>query len=121
SSYWTCSSGATGFIPSYIQIIRPGLTAIEKAIQTAQSKPPGTVSEEMKAAMPTRLRPYFVGILENVSTHPDQSRRLFWQMIFDVRANPLVSCFWLPTFFTSIWLWLYAGSGFLLKAARRFD
>jgi hypothetical protein len=23
--------------------------------------------------------------------------------------------------FTSIWLWLYAGSGFLLKAARRFD
>jgi hypothetical protein len=26
-----------------------------------------------------------------------------------------------PTFFTSIWLWLYAGSGFLLKAARRFD
>jgi hypothetical protein len=22
---------------------------------------------------------------------------------------------------TSIWLWLYAGSGFLLKAARRFD
>jgi|SRR5579862_6674619 len=29
---------------------------------------------------------------------------------------------WLyPAFFTSIWLWLYAGSGFLLKAARRFD
>ena len=30
--------------------------------------------------------------------------------------------FWLyPAFFTSIWLWLYAGSGFLLKAARRLD
>lgn len=27
----------------------------------------------------------------------------------------------LPAFFTSIWLWLYALSGFLLKAARRFD
>jgi hypothetical protein len=27
----------------------------------------------------------------------------------------------LPAFFTSIWLWLYAGSGFLLKAARHFD
>jgi hypothetical protein len=27
----------------------------------------------------------------------------------------------LPAFFTSIWLWLYAGSGFLLKAAQRFD
>lgn len=26
-----------------------------------------------------------------------------------------------PAFFTSIWLWLYAGSGFLLKAARQFD
>jgi hypothetical protein len=24
-------------------------------------------------------------------------------------------------FFTSLWLWLYAGSGFILKAARRFD
>ena len=28
--------------------------------------------------------------------------------------------FW-PAFFPSIWVWLYAGSGFLLKAARRFD
>lgn len=26
-----------------------------------------------------------------------------------------------PFLFTSIWLWLYAGSGFLIKAARRFD
>jgi hypothetical protein len=26
-----------------------------------------------------------------------------------------------PAFFTSIWLWLYARSGFILKAARRFD
>jgi hypothetical protein len=29
--------------------------------------------------------------------------------------------FFCGAFFTSIWLWLYAGSGFLLKAARRFD
>jgi hypothetical protein len=29
--------------------------------------------------------------------------------------------FFYPSFFTSIWLWLYAGSGFLLKFARRFD
>jgi len=27
----------------------------------------------------------------------------------------------LASFFTSIWLWLYAGAGFLLKFARRFD
>jgi hypothetical protein len=26
-----------------------------------------------------------------------------------------------PACFKSIWLWLYAGSGFLLKAARRVD
>jgi hypothetical protein len=26
-----------------------------------------------------------------------------------------------PAFFTSVWIWLYAGSGFLLKAARRLD
>ena len=26
-----------------------------------------------------------------------------------------------PALFTSIWLWLYAGSGLLLKAAHRFD
>jgi len=32
--------------------------------------------------------------------------------------------FWLwvyPAFFTSVWLWSYAGCGFLLKAACRFD
>jgi hypothetical protein len=32
-----------------------------------------------------------------------------------------VVLWYFPAFFTSIWLWLYAGSGFLLKAARRFD
>lgn len=26
-----------------------------------------------------------------------------------------------PTFFTTVWLWLYAGSGFLLIAGRRFQ
>jgi hypothetical protein len=26
-----------------------------------------------------------------------------------------------PAFFTSVWLWLYAGAGFLLRASRRFD
>jgi len=29
--------------------------------------------------------------------------------------------FVLPVFWTSIWLWLYAGAGFLLKAVRRLD
>jgi hypothetical protein len=38
---------------------------------------------------------------------------------FILKAFPLLWFF--PIFFTSIWLWLYAGSGFLLKAAQRFD
>ena len=36
--------------------------------------------------------------------------------------EPGVAPLWFyPAFFTSIWLWLYAGSGFILKAARKFD
>ena len=47
--------------------------------------------------------------------------------LWNVIKNPLprtydLLAFWyVPAFFTSIWLWLYAGSGFLLKFARRFD
>lgn len=41
-----------------------------------------------------------------------------WLPFYPNRILPL--WFW-PAFFTSIWLWLYAGAGFLLKAARRFD
>jgi len=39
-------------------------------------------------------------------------------LLFIARKHPFVV---FPAFFTSIWLWLYAGSGFLLKFARRFD
>ena len=39
---------------------------------------------------------------------------------FDIQ-NFSATVYFYPAFFTSIWLWLYAGSGFLLKAARRFD
>ncbi len=42
-----------------------------------------------------------------------------------IKANLQFGCrfpfYVLPAFVTSVWLWLYAGSGFLLKAARRFD
>lgn len=40
---------------------------------------------------------------------------------FSRRYNGTASMWLYPAFFTSMWLWLYAGSGFLLKAARRFD
>jgi hypothetical protein len=38
-----------------------------------------------------------------------------------MRTMRLDGVFLCPPLFTSIWLWLYVGSGFLLKAARRFD
>lgn len=34
--------------------------------------------------------------------------------------RPIAVCFF-GSLFSSFWLWLYAGSGFLLKFARRFD
>ena len=40
---------------------------------------------------------------------------------FDVITDAFPLLWFFPAFFTSIWLWLYAGSGFLLKFARRFD
>jgi hypothetical protein len=44
------------------------------------------------------------------------------QSIFGKNRGAFTFWLWVyPAFFTSIWLWLYAGSGFLLKAARRFD
>lgn len=39
----------------------------------------------------------------------------------DSHTNHSWLSFVVPAFVTSIWLWLYAGSGFLLKFARRFD
>lgn len=46
--------------------------------------------------------------------------RFAWSDTFKATTNSTFM-FFIPAFFTSIWLWLYAGSGFLLKAARRFD
>jgi len=49
---------------------------------------------------------------------------IFWQVgvMYDVvERRPVALPVVLASLFTSIWLWLYAGSGFLLKAARRFD
>jgi hypothetical protein len=37
------------------------------------------------------------------------------------RPDLLVALWYYPAFFPAFWLWLYAGSGFLLKGARRFD
>lgn len=42
-------------------------------------------------------------------------------IFIDSRKVNTATVFFFPAFFTSIWLWLYAGSGFLLKATRRFD
>jgi hypothetical protein len=38
-----------------------------------------------------------------------------------ISEDPVFGLLLIPCFFSSAFLWLYAGSGFLLKAARRFD
>lgn len=38
-----------------------------------------------------------------------------------VEDLPFFTIYLIPAFFTSIWLWLFAGSGFLLKFMQRFD
>jgi len=49
----------------------------------------------------------------------------FWdQYSYAIQRARVVGYVWVtlfPAFFTSIWLWLYAGSGFILKGARYFD
>lgn len=44
-----------------------------------------------------------------------------WPLTTLVEEPSLRLFFLYPCLFTSVWLWLYAGSGFLLKFARRFD
>jgi hypothetical protein len=51
----------------------------------------------------------------------DQYNATLNKRFFEVTVIRPALTMWLPAFFTSIWLWLYASSGFLLKAARRFD
>ncbi|HXP87492.1 MAG TPA: hypothetical protein VN841_22360 [Bryobacteraceae bacterium] len=55
----------------------------------------------------------------------DEFKRFLQEMIFGGYvygdSGPPESTFFYPAFFPSVWLWLYAGSGFLLKAAREFD
>jgi hypothetical protein len=51
-----------------------------------------------------------------------QSPSESWGIVKSLTSrDPRYTVFFFPAFFTSIWLWLYAGSGFLLKTARRFD
>jgi hypothetical protein len=44
----------------------------------------------------------------------------YWFEIVDGVPNIAVNTFY-AAFVSSLWIWLYAGAGFLLKAARRFD
>ena len=45
----------------------------------------------------------------------------YWAYFLDGVRSPVASLWFYPAFFTCIWLWLYAGAGFILKAAQRFD
>jgi hypothetical protein len=52
---------------------------------------------------------------------PFRNATFMTQKIIAVGFGNASAVLFYPAFFTSIWLWLYAGSGFILKAARRFD
>jgi len=45
----------------------------------------------------------------------------FWSSGFNALQYGMGFLWLYPTFFTTVWAFLYAGSGFLLKVARRFD
>lgn len=72
----------------------------------------------------SRLAVFFAALFGTIAAESGVPAELWpiqqalWKAII-VLIGPWV---WLyPACFTSIWLWLYAGSGFVLKAARRFD
>jgi hypothetical protein len=48
---------------------------------------------------------------------PELMKIMFESHLMRLAVTPVL----LASLFTSIWVWLYAVSGFLLKAARRFD
>ena len=60
------------------------------------------------------------GYISLFISHPKLSVEYVMTMALVFRVSGGWFLFY-PAFFTSIWLWLYAGSGFILKAARRFD
>jgi|ERR1017187_8695516 hypothetical protein len=58
---------------------------------------------------------HYIEVLTSALSHP---LRLVQEAVRMAQVTAIVL---FPAFWTSIWLWLYAGSGFILKAARRFD
>jgi hypothetical protein len=64
----------------------------------------------------------FVYVYDQEPERPPLSQSIFVaRKIIGSGFGAATAMWFYPAFFTSIWLWLYAGSGFLLKAARRFD
>ena len=128
-------TGVTGLAPSYLIIasVDPQLSFSEAYFQDAL---PRSVSDaqrlfEISKGEVKRLQERYGQQSDHVS---DDNRRLLTAQIklsgakrnllkrqqLD-HASEIKAIYWYPAFFTSIWLWLYAVSGFLLKAARRFD
>jgi len=70
---------------------------------------------------PPDLRDSIVRLLVEQRNHESRANLTKLRLVARYGMKPLGFAFVLPAFFTSIWLWLYAGSGFILKAARRFD
>ena len=90
-------------------IWRAALIVLDGALTSIWSF--GTVVYYIMAVPPWVLAGYYVGVA--AQGHPIPVNQLPHDSIWEP--------FFYPAFFTSVWIWLYAGSGFLLKAARDFD
>jgi hypothetical protein len=74
------------------------------------------------------LNTHFVKVMEDPSVSAEAMRLVHRlppgstvRVVQSVSQPTAMGLWFYPALFTSIWLWLYAGSGFFLKAARRFD
>lgn len=112
-------TGVTGVIPSYLTQLGPTLhpfTEYSHAIEDHRQRDLDDI-ERIHSFLRLRQRAGF----EDHSYDSLLGRLERGYPLIASRHAERFLFLWLPTFFSSTWLWLYAASGFLLKAARHFD
>ncbi len=108
---------ATYMFDRYFNHTQQEIKAIHGIADSERYTQPAPINPLMNRAEETSSLPDYVALRNR--GRPDVLNPYFYPQLrpyIQQMGIPL-----LPGIFTSIWLWLYAGSGFLLKAARRFD
>jgi hypothetical protein len=123
-------TGLTGALPSYLANVGPTVHPVASYLHQLaldrQSDELAKAELEQTQAELQHENPPDLFHQQVVNRERRETEGEFRKLALDEKDLPNQALFriliiWLPTFFTSIWLWLYAGSGFILKAARRFD